>query len=400
MKKLKLLYIFTSGTITSANNKQWFDLFNKENQLDITAIIQIGKNQDKKSIQDEYKKINFLFFPDKQEFMETNYFHKVKTVLEFAKKIKELEPEVIHIHGCYFTYPLKALILSKTKAKIIFNVWGNDFNTKYFVSKKQKLIMNYLLKRSALIWANWYTMADKLSEVFPEHKEKIHTILWGIEKDLFNRTDEDLRTSLKRKFNLNNEYVILYAKGINENSQQAELIEVFNELDEKLNYKLIIHFGGSSQLQVNAIQKKIDSLNLQKKIIISDSFLSFDEFKALFDISDLSLVLPKKDQLTKTLFESILSNTNLIISDIAPYRKLLKEFNFDAPLVKVKDKSEIVKLLTEFIGEKKSPDYLNAVSKVKEKYIFDDKEKKYLMIYRKLAEDKPITKDFIESEIN
>lgn len=400
MKKLKLLYIFTSGTTTSANNKQWFDLFNKDTQLDITTIIQIGKNQNKEEIQNKNRKINFFFFPAMQEFLQTSYLNKIKTVWDFSRKIKKLKPDVIHIHGCYFTYPLKALILSQTNAKIIFNVWGNDFNTKYFVSKKQKLIMSWLFKKSNLIWANWYTMEEKLKEVFPKHRKKIHTILWGIENDLFSRSRDSEREVIKQKFNLTDEYVILYTKGINKNSQQLELIDVFNELDKKLNYKLIIHCGGTPQKLINEIQERINSFNLQKKIIISDSFLSFNEFKALYDISDLALVLPQKDQLTKTLFEAIISGTNLIISDIPPYIKLLEKFNFDVPLVKVTDKAKVAETLNLFIREKRTVDYSKAVSKIKEKYIFDDKGDKYLMVYKKLTADELIEKDFLESEIN
>lgn len=384
MKKLKLLYIFTSGVVHSANNKQWISLFQKNDEIDVSFLIQSSEKDNVKV--EANNKCNFIFFPYQKEFFAYSVFKKIKIVLQFANRIKELNPDIVHIHGCYFTYPLKSLILSNIKAKIIFNIWGNDFNTKYFTSSKQKIIMNHFIRKSDLIWANWFSMEERLKETFPKYANKIRTILWGIEKDLFNRADDMTRLEVKEKFNIKDEYVILYAKGINQNNQQFDLLNVFDKIDRNLNYKFIIHCGGTPPDVLRLFKNKIKELELDEKIILSNSFLSDKELKALFDIADLSLVLPKTDQLTRTIFESIISNSGLILSETPPYKKLNSEFNFNFPLLNISQSNKFVEIISDKILKREKHIYTYENEVIKNKYIFENKTDDYIKIYKSLRD--------------
>jgi hypothetical protein len=389
-----ILYIFTSGSINSPNIKHWIDLFYNCPKTHITLLI---KDCDESVKQEFYSKYNHyfevIFFKNYSEISQISWFERFLYILKISKIIKKVQADLIHIHGCYYPYMIKPLLfLRKKKQKIIFNVWGNDFNAKYYNSLKQKIIMRYLIKWCDLIWANWYTMEENLKNEFPNYRKKIKTVLWGVESTLFNNTPVKIKDDVRNHFNIKTEtYLLLYAKGLLMGNNQIDLVKSLQYIDNSLDYHLILQSLNSNEKSVSIIKNLIQKYNLQNKITISSHVFSDQEIKALFEISDLSFALSTQDQLTRTIFESILSKTNLIVNDIKPYRVLDKKFNLGLDFVEVSNLHELAKKISYYINIKPKPNWRSQKIYIRKNYTFDHNLDRYMGIYEDLIFNRPIT---------
>jgi hypothetical protein len=384
------MYIFTSGFLNSANNKQWFKIFNQNENLDISILISDCDENLKKDFYKEYNNFyNIIFFKKYNEMMKTSFLKRFFYLKKIAKKIDEINPDIIHIHGCYYTYLIKPLFFIKSEPKIIFNVWGSDFNLAYFNNLKQKIIMSWLFKKSNLIWANWFAMADNLKNHFPKYISKIKTILWGIESDIFEKASKDAKNNIIKKYNLKeNDFLMISTKGFVKIANQHKLVNSIKFINPNINFKLILHCGVKNEEMDKILYNIIKENKLSDKVIISHNFLTNDEIKALFEIANLSFVIPSMDQLTRAIFETILADTNLILSDIKPYKYLKEIYNFNFDLVDVNDEKQLAKRIEYYIKNNPKPNWDYEKTVIKRVMNFENKAKYFIEIYKNLLEGK------------
>ena len=386
MKKIKLTYIFTSGFLNSANNKQWFKIFNQNENLDISVLISDCNDSIKQDFYQEYNKFyNVIFFKKYDEMMKISFTKRFFYLKKIAKKIDEINPDIIHIQGCYNGYLILPLIFTKHKTKIVFNVWGNDFNTLYFKKYRHKITINRLMKKADLIWTNWFAMADSLKAKFPKYISKIKTNIWGIEKSIFDKASNNAKQNVIKKYNLKeNQFVMLYSKGFSESNNQETLLNSVKFIKKNLDYKLILHCSVKNEKMDKILYNIIKENNFEEKVVISHNNLSDDEMKGLFEIANLSFVISSKDQLTRTIFETIFADTNLILSNIEPYKYLKNIYNFNIDLVDISNEKQFARRIEYYIKNNPKPNWNYEKEVIKKVMNFEDKVEKFIQIYKDL----------------
>jgi len=386
MNKLRLLYILTSGTIISPNNWPWIKLFYQTDNFEIAVLVRNSKGKIKEdllaSIPGYYQ---IIYFPGEDEIKKYSIAGRVSLIRKTAQRIKNFNPDIIHVHGCYYTYLVKPVFLLPKNIRLIFNVWGNDFNHLYKNRLKSRIIMNYLFKRAELIWANWYSMEEDLKHQFPHYKNKIKTILWGIEDKYFVRSSQHTREKLINHFNLKNStYLLLYVKGLAESNNQLNLVKSLAYLDRDLDYKLIIQFHRDNPEIRRKIEQIIQSQNLQSKVILSNCYFEEEELKALIELADLSFSIPSQDQLSRTVFEIILSDTNLIVSDIDPYRQLNRRMGINLDFVNEKNPKDIAEKIRYYVENKPVSDWSETKKIIQASYHFNNRKDVFINEYQSI----------------
>lgn len=380
---LKLLYIYTSGRLNSVYNKMWFDAFYGKD-LDISIII-----ADESARRPEnYHNYRFLFTDPHQILIKFPFVKAVKEFVRIRKFIRSVSPDIIHVQGCYYTFLITPLMIIKKRYKLIFNLWGNDYNTLFRKSVTHKVMIRWLIRKSDLIWLMWYEMADKVRNDFPAYASKIKTITWGIDSSLLTGSvSEKDRETITEKYNLTDtNYKLLYAKGFRASNNQHKLIEALAQVDPTLDFKVILHCAAAAndstyeKLLMNLIEK----YGFENRIILSHDYLTDAEMRALFEVSDLSFAISQEDQLTITIFESIIANTNLILNDIEPYRILKQVTKSDFDLVDVSDTKKFAQKIEDYIRYKKVPEWGKAMQFIKGEYLFDKKTDQYIQIYQNI----------------
>jgi len=390
MNSLRLLYIFTiSGSLNSANIWPWFNIFYKDRDFDVTYLISDCEESIKTRFFSEFPDCRIIFFKGKEILLNLSYIKRILYVKDIAKRIDDFAPDIIHIHGCYNTYLVLPLLFSRSKFRLIYNVWGNDFNTFYFKDLKHRIIINNLIKNSVLVWCNWYEMTDKLKSAFPKHMQKIRTIPWGIEADILSRPSRNIKTKVREKFQLNpSTYVMLYAKGLTSSNNQINLIKSLLCLNKNIDFKLIIHSPTSKDNSIFCQLKDfVDKNLLDSKVIFSNEYLTNDQIKSLFEIADLSFALSSQDQLTRTIFETIFADTNLIVSDIKPYRYLHDMLGINLDFVNPIYPKEIARKISYYINNKIKPNWEEEKKIITTKYNFDKRKDVFVKVYKSLLSE-------------
>ncbi len=385
---VRVLYLFTSGTFRAANNKKWFRIFLNHADIEVAILIKNCSPEEqaeyKQNFGDKYK---VFFFPAQDELLNLSYFQRLKKIRAAASEIDSFDPHIIHIHGLFYTYMLYPLFFIKAKPRIIYNVWGDDFNSAYRQRIKNYLLVRWLIHKSALIWANWYALGDMLKKEFPQAISKIRTIPLGIDEDLFIPASEQDILSVRKKFNIkDNEYILLYARGFYENANQHLLIEAVARLPHNTPFKLILQHSVPGENYEKKLFRLIDQFDLQKNVVISHQYLSDGEMRALFQIADLSFSLTINEQLSRTIFESILSDTHIIFNNIAPYRYLKNMFGFRIDLTEPGNVALLAERINYYTTTKPDTNWDYEKILIRHLFRFEAKSEEFISIYQSLLQ--------------
>ena len=254
--------------------------------------------------------------------------------------------------------------------------------------QKTNLIIRWLVKRSSLIWTNWFAMRDNVVKMFPKYKSKVVTIPLGVERDLFENVSMQEIHRVRKQFSIKDStYLMLYVRSFIPNSNQDKIIKALSHLDKGLNYKLILHNSRENPEYESYLYRLIDKYNLEDRVQISHSYLNNLELRALFKSANLSFSITRNEQFSRTVSETILSDTNLILSDIEPYRYLIRNFNFNVDLVDVTNIENFAGLLKKYIENPVIPDYTEEKKIIKDLFDFESKFDEFLDIYQNLIND-------------
>ncbi len=385
---MHILHIFTIGHFFSINTKKWFKLFYGNNDIKSSVLIQEPSQSVAKRFYDKYGDFyNVLYFQKIENLLKKNYLQRFYYLKSIARIIDEQNPDIVHVHGLYSVYFVLPLYFMKIKPKIITHVWGSDINYRYKQYFANRILTKWLFKKSSLIWVNWLAMADNLRINFSKYSQKIRTIPLGVSNDIFQRSSEKNRNSIQEKFNLqNNEYLIIYTRGFKMNSNYHKIIEALERVEVKAPYKVIFHHFIANPKMDDYLNRLIKEKNLQDLVVISHDNLSDNEIKALYELADLAFLVTTNEQFSRTIHESILSSTNLILNNIEPYQYLKYFFNWNVDLVNVDDTLQLAKKIEYYINTKPNPDWEYERLFIEKMFKFEDKSELIKNVYTNLIQ--------------
>lgn len=384
---MHVLYLFPAGHFYAPNNHKWFRLLAKMTTLRCSVILPDCDPVLKEKFISEYgQRFEVIYFKTVDEILALNWWQKWRYVQSIASSIDRLQPDIIHLHAAFNSYMIYPLLFLKIKPKIIYNIWGSDFNLGYFNNRKRRLLIRWLVRHASLVWTNWYALRDAARTEFPQYKNKIQTILWGADRYLFEPVTVEARQKVERLFSKKTAYTMLYVRGFVPNSNQKALIEALRLLPEELDYQLILHYPAKESAYLSELKNLCAKYNLQERVLFSHTRLNAEEMKALFERADLTFSLTEREQFSRTIFEAILSGTHLILNNIAPYGYLVNKFKFKIPLVDVHDGQALAVQIENAIRNPNPPDWREEIEKIKKMFDFEAKGPLYAEIYRALAD--------------
>ncbi len=389
---MHILYIFTAGHFYSANNKKWFPLLKNTKGQKFTILIVECDEQIKTKFTLEYGSFfNIIYFKNRKDLLSLSLLDRYQYVRALAVTLDNLDPDIIHLHAAFNSYMVYPLFFIKKKPKIIYNIWGSDFNLGYYNNFKRRQIIKWLIRKTSLVWTNWFAMRDKVIKEFPKFADKIQTILWGTDGYLFKPEDTIAQENIQKLYDIKkNDYVMLYVRGFTLNSNHKLLIESLKYVNKDFAFKLILHYPHFEHSFVMQLKKQISTLGLMDKIILSHNLLNDKEMKTLFEISDLTFSLTTQEQFSRSIFEAILSDTNLILNEIPPYQYLKNHFKFNIIMVDVNDTKKLGNQINDFINKQPTPDWTYEKTIIRKYFDFETKSEQYIQIYKKLLNNHPI----------
>lgn len=390
MAPIKILYIFTSGNYNSPNNKKWFNIFYNDERMDISILIQDCNTTLKNDFGKNYNEFyDIVYFKNLDELKKISLIKKYRYFKKISKQIDLLNPDIIHIQGVFYSYMVMPLFFLKIKPKIIYNIWGSDYYVNYFRTFKNRIILNKLFKKAKLIWTNWYALGDDVKEHFPQYISKIKTIPWGVESDVLRPATDEIKNKVRDKFSISeNDYVMIYTRSFYPVYNHHKLLNALKYINSDLNFLLILQHFNKNEKYDSHLYEIIKQNNLETKVIISHDDMNDEEIKALFKLADLTFSLASKEQFSRTISEAIINDTNLIVNDIKPYHYLKDMFGFNIDLADIDDEQMLGIKISNYITNKKSPDWAYEKSVIHKVLNFDSKSDQFISIYNDLLKGK------------
>ncbi len=131
-----------------------------------------------------------------------NLFNQFKRTIRIWQILKDLKPDVVHIHSFDYIHPLMVGLVNcvtNVFKNLIISLWGTDIigNADSPGTKRGIFAKRFLLKQAKKITATTNYLASATAELAPKGK-KIHVIPFGIDCNMFCRREKRVADKIVR----------------------------------------------------------------------------------------------------------------------------------------------------------------------------------------------------------
>ncbi|WP_299764744.1 hypothetical protein [uncultured Dokdonia sp.] len=282
-----------------------------------------------------------------EKYEKINFFSTPKRINYLLKHIKSYD--VIWLMGggrlMYLLYFI--LLFKKKKSHAILHIWSEDLPRSIMQKSFMGIFKKIMVSNFTIINCNWFGTANIFKGKI---KNKVQVNALGMVNDYFldiDSPDRDLKKILDKIDN--NTYNFYYPKSFTKSSRHDLVIEAANILKEKnkLNFKIYFWEGNVVDIAFKKnVLNLIDKYDLSSYVILlkKDKFYSTEEFNLLWGKMDCGLQIAEYDQISNTVFEPLINEKDIIISDIEPYRYLEHYFGFKLVLTPLKTKDIAIRM--------------------------------------------------------
>lgn len=259
---------------------------------------------------------------DNNEF-ETPY--RKKYIIDTAKKYINNGYDVIHIHSgsTYTLYNVAKLAKKRGINKVIVHSHATGLN-----SLKYKII-KHISDLTINKYADYYFACSEESGKwrFPANvlkdTKKFYVIKNGINVEKF-QFNQNKRDEYKKKFNIENNKVLIHIGRFSKEKNQLYILDIFNEIIKIDNKFKLFLVGGTGPI-LDDIKNKIKELNLMDKVTI---LINRDDVNYLINMSDVFILPSLWEGLPFTGIEAQANGISCVFSDtISDEVNITKAYN-------------------------------------------------------------------------
>lgn len=269
---------------------------------DIVPLDVSGKNIQK-------IKKHFLCLHNKYHF---DVLHSHHSFLSFGLNTNcDLKiPVVFTMHGVAFSGSIERKILPLIKKISFRNLVG--YGKRFFEYKSKQDLHEVLLTKADAITCVNTKLSKEIIARFKLDVEKVFSIPCGVDTDLF-KPGLNIN-SLRDKYGLGNDKVILYVGRLNEAKGIDRIIKALPDIISKIkDVKFLIVGDGEFR---DVLVELVDSLDLNKKVIFVGA-IEKEELPYYYNLCDVFALLSiRPEGMPLTLLEAMASGKPVIVSDM------------------------------------------------------------------------------------
>lgn len=323
---MKNIVIFNEHWLSGGVESLFMNLISNitDNDLKITILVTQKESDvyDSFLAQANIKLISIFDKPIANPIIRT-----LKNSRGFKKKIKELNPDILHINSCN-AYCLKLAYFAKKLG--IKNVIVHSHNTEIEHDKLgiKEFAHRYWIKRFVK-YPDYFFGCSTESLEFMYHSTDGHLVKNGVNLDRF-KFDTKSREEIRKKHDILDEEIVLGHVGRFSNQKNHKfLIDIFDSY-LKVNWKAKLLLVGEGELE-EEIKDYVKEYHLDDKVIFVGKTSEVEKYYSAFDI----FLLPSfHEGLPVVAIEAQASNLPTILSD-----KISKEtkVNDDVSFISIDD---------------------------------------------------------------
>ena len=222
-------------------------------------------------------------------------------LIEINRIIRKIKPDIVHVHstGSYGIYAPAI-----RKVPFVLNEWGPSHikNSKGI----RRLLEKYAYEMADLILTEVEATKSILANEYGIGKEKIQTLLWGVDLSIFNKNYSNKIIELKKKMFIGpDDFVIIYTRAVNPFYGIEQVLNILKELSTDFpSVKLIFLKYGCSDNYYHKISKLIEQLDLTKNVIVENPVTN-EQIPIYYNVADLSINLLEEDNGSPVIAEAM-----------------------------------------------------------------------------------------------
>lgn len=299
-----------------------------------------------------------------------------------------------------FYYGLATALCDKCPR--ILMPWGGDVYYFAMTSDISFEMVKYALETADMVCPTSTVAAAYISENYEINKEKIHSISWGIKRDLFFRANKKDRKKICEKYGINPLATIFMNVRRFKPSWGSDIaIEAFSRCAKDSNiFHFILLGGAGSEEFIKKAEKDITNKGLKSQFTFFENDIPKSDCAELMSISDIFVSFMRTtDMRSFSILEATSAGGVPVLSDQNEYKEMEK-LGFKALFVDINNIDSITRTLRSLASDIQ---YRKKIVKENRKYIrkYEDRDKqmsKMLDLIFKIVNT--YTPPHVEKEIN
>lgn len=244
----------------------------------------------------------------------------------FVRDLRDFHPDLLHVH--YAGGRLGSLALASGIKPLVVTVMGGDVQPEQLMGRAGVLdhrATERLLREADLILAKSMSLRKDIAR-YGDYAAKTETIRWGIEAGRFKR-DEGRGQAIRQRLGLP-EGPILLSPRILRPLYNIHLIVAAmpGVLAHNPDAFLLISRHREDPEYLETLRRLVAALGIEKHVRFMDP-IGYDDMPGLLSASSMVISVPFSDGLPQTLFESLASETPIILGRLAAYDELVRDGN-------------------------------------------------------------------------
>jgi len=221
----------------------------------------------------------YLDIEDKYHIKRSKFFPFLPA-WKLAKYIDKNDIEIVHFHWTRdMITVILAKLFSKKKPKV---VQSRHMGMTRF---KDDFYHKWLYKNIHTIHAVTEQVKEQLQKFIPQDtRPKIEMVYLGVKA---STADEEKVVSLKKQYDIKDEFIVGIVGRIEEGKGQYKVIEALDILKD-LDIKVFIVGLAMDEMYLQSLKQQVSDLGLSKKVIFTGFTKDVNEYMQLFDVNVLA----------------------------------------------------------------------------------------------------------------
>jgi len=243
--------------------------------------------------------------------------------------VRQVRPDVVHVHSLG-AHGLLALALPAGAPRVL-TPWGSELRAARR-SAARAAVVRLATARADLVLPTSAEVAAELTGRYAVPAARVRVLSWGVAEELISASALALvrPQPIRAAFGIPADAtVVLSVRTASATYRVREVVTAFAEAGRADQFLVVLagHLPSSAAAR-RAARGYLDELRalcVPGRMLVIDRVLSPGEAFGLMCACDVAVSVPAADQRSSSVLEAALAGCRLLLSDIAPYRELVRD---------------------------------------------------------------------------
>ncbi len=251
-------------------------------------------------------------------------FEGGRAFLSFQRDLRDFQPDLLHVH--YAGGRLGSLALASGIKPLVVTVMGGDVQPEQHMGRARALdhrATKRLLSEADLLLAKSTALRGDIAR-YGDYAEKTETVRWGIETARFAR-DPARGEAMRRKLDLPKGPVLLSPRILRPLYNIHLIVDAMPGILAKSPEAMLLISRHREDPEYTAtLRHRVSELRIESRVRFIEP-MGYDDMPGLLSMTSVVVSVPFSDGLPQTLFESLASETPIVLGRLAAYEEIVHD---------------------------------------------------------------------------